>query len=148
MRILAAIDDSPCSAEVLREVCRRPWPEGSEVRILSVAHPLPWVHDPFQLGGAIHVQSQEEESARAAREVQRAAAAVRDAVPELEVSTTILEGPPEDKVVEEAARWHADLVLVGSHGKGAAKRLLLGSVSQTVAANAPCSVEIVRAALA
>lgn len=146
MRILAAIDDSPCSAEVLREVCRRPWPAGSEVRILSVAHALPWVHDPFQLGAAIHVQSQEEQTARAASEVERAAATVRGALPDLEVSTATLEGSPEERVVEEAARWHADLVLVGSHGKGAAKRLLLGSVSQTVAANAPCSVEIVRAA--
>lgn len=144
MRILAAIDDSPCSREVLSELRRRPWPAGSEVRILSVAHPLPWVHDPFQLGGAIHAQSQEEESTRAARDVERAADALRDAVPDLEVSTVTLEGPPDEKVVEEAARWHADLVLVGSHGKGAAKRLLLGSVSQTVAANAPCSVEIVR----
>ena len=38
----------------------------------------------------------------------------------------------------------ADLILVGSHGRGAAGRFLLGSVSTAIALHAPCSVEIVR----
>ena len=48
-------------------------------------------------------------------------------------------------IVEEAERWGADLILVGSHGYGSVKRFMLGSVSQAVATHAPCSVEIVRA---
>ena len=45
---------------------------------------------------------------------------------------------------DEAARWQADLIVLGSHGFGVVKRRLLGSVAQAVALQAPCSVEIVR----
>jgi nucleotide-binding universal stress UspA family protein len=60
------------------------------------------------------------------------------------VASIILEGDPAKTLVEEATRWKADLLVVGSHGHGAARGRLLGSVSQTVALEAPCSVEIVR----
>lgn len=143
MRILAAIDGSPCSCEVIREVVSRPWPDGSEVRILSVAPPRPWFHDPFQLGAAIYVHSREEETRRATRDVAEAAREIRGAVPEIALSTAIAEGPPGERVVEEAERWHADLILVGTHGYGPTRRALGGSVSGAVAVHAPCSVEIV-----
>lgn len=145
MRILAAIDGSPCSREVIREVIARPWPEGSEVRILSVAHPRPWFHDPFQVGTAIYVQSREEEERRAARDVEQAAEEIHAAAPSLILSTAVPEGSPKEKVVEEAESWKADLVLLGTHGYGPTHRFLLGSVSHAVALHAPCSVEIVRA---
>ena len=63
--------------------------------------------------------------------------------PGLAITTKVLDGDPKTAIIEEARRWGADLILVGSHGRGAAK-LVLGSVAQAVAANAPCSVEIVR----
>jgi nucleotide-binding universal stress UspA family protein len=46
--------------------------------------------------------------------------------------------------VDEAEEWDADLIVVGSHGYQSWERMLLGSVSQSVAAHAECSVEIVR----
>lgn len=46
--------------------------------------------------------------------------------------------------MEEAEAFNADLIVAGSHGHGGLERFLLGSVSQTVAAHAKCSVEIVR----
>ncbi len=47
-------------------------------------------------------------------------------------------------ILEEAENLETDLIIVGSHGYGAVKRFLLGSVSQAVALHAKCSVEIVR----
>ena len=47
-------------------------------------------------------------------------------------------------ILDEAERWGADLIVVGSHGRRGLKRLWLGSVSQAVVSQAKCSVEIVR----
>ena len=65
----------------------------------------------------------------------------RDGVP---VSVLVWEGDPGDRIVEAAEAEDADLVLVGSHGRGAVGRLLLGSVSEHVVRNAPCPVLVVR----
>jgi len=48
------------------------------------------------------------------------------------------------EIVEEAKRWAADLIVVGSHGYNAIERLFLGSVALSVVSHSPCSVEVVR----
>jgi nucleotide-binding universal stress UspA family protein len=53
-------------------------------------------------------------------------------------------GDPADVIVEEAKELGADLVLVGTHGKNVAKRLVLGSFSTKVVHDAPCDVLVVR----
>jgi nucleotide-binding universal stress UspA family protein len=60
------------------------------------------------------------------------------------VTSKVLEGSAADAILDEAERWRADLIVVGSHGYGPVTRRLLGSVSQAVALRAPCSLEVVR----
>lgn len=62
----------------------------------------------------------------------------------IEVSFLIWTGNPGDMIVEAAEAEHADMVLVGSHGRGPVGRLFLGSVSEHVVRNAPCPVLVVR----
>ncbi len=90
------------------------------------------------------VQLLKDEHQRASRDVAKVAEEIANKAPGLQVSTQVLEGSPKKMIVEEAERWGADLILVGSHGHGPAERFLLGSVAQAVAVHAPCSVEIVR----
>lgn len=144
MKILLALDGSEGSAAALDSFLARPWPDGSEVEVVSVAHPWPTIHDPFLLGVALHQQTLEDERKRAAREVATAAERIAREAPRLAVTTATFEGPPKDVLLAEAERFGADLVVVGSHGRGAAGRLVLGSVSHALALHAPCSVEIVR----
>jgi nucleotide-binding universal stress UspA family protein len=144
MKILLAIDGSQHSETAVKELIRRQWPTGTEVRILSVAHPVPLVADPVLVLAASHVESLKEERARASRDVAKAADEVAKNSPSLQVSTQVLEGSPKKGIVEEAERWGADLIFLGSHGYGPLERFLLGSVAQAVAVHAPCSVEIVR----
>jgi nucleotide-binding universal stress UspA family protein len=62
----------------------------------------------------------------------------------IDVSFLIWTGDPGDMIVSAAEAEHADMVLVGSHGRGAVGRLFLGSVSEHVVRNAPCPVLVVR----
>jgi nucleotide-binding universal stress UspA family protein len=76
--------------------------------------------------------------------IDTAAAILSEAGCNLAVSTEILMGSPKRVIVEEAEKWRADLIVVGSHGYRTWERMLLGSVSHLVALHAECSVEIVR----
>jgi nucleotide-binding universal stress UspA family protein len=60
------------------------------------------------------------------------------------VTTIAKEGDPKADVIDVAAEWRADLIMLGSHGRKGLDRFLVGSVSEAVALHAPCSVQIVR----
>jgi len=53
-------------------------------------------------------------------------------------------GDPKSKIIDVAVEWHADLIVLGSHGKTTLERVLTGSVADYVMRHAPCSVELVR----
>jgi nucleotide-binding universal stress UspA family protein len=60
------------------------------------------------------------------------------------VSFLVWTGDPGPSIVSAAEAESVDLVVVGTHGRGAIGRLLLGSVSDHVVRNAPCPVLVVR----
>jgi universal stress protein A len=55
-------------------------------------------------------------------------------------------GDVADTILDQAAEWGADLIVVGSHGHRSIHDFLLGSVAESVARRAECSVAIVRTA--
>ena len=147
MKILLAIDGSPCSERAVEEVARRPWPRDSQVRIVSVVEPpAPLVAEPYT-GVSGYFEEVEQLKRRQAEEtVARAAEALREGAGTAltGVSAEVVTGSPKRTIVEESEEWGADLIVLGSHGYQTWERMLLGSVSQSVAAHAECSVEIVR----
>ncbi|MDQ6947135.1 MAG: universal stress protein [Actinomycetota bacterium] len=62
--------------------------------------------------------------------------------PDVDVRTHVIQGPPADILVD--ASVGAELVVVGSRGRGGFKGLLLGSVSRTVLHRAHCPVAVIR----
>lgn len=60
------------------------------------------------------------------------------------ISSDILFGSPDSRIVETAEELKADMIVLGSHGYNRWERLLLGSVSDSVVHHAHCSVLIVR----
>jgi nucleotide-binding universal stress UspA family protein len=56
----------------------------------------------------------------------------------------VTHGDPATEIVRVAEDGHFDLVVVGSHGSGFVKRVLVGSVSNHVVHHAPCPVLVVR----
>jgi nucleotide-binding universal stress UspA family protein len=145
LKILLATDGSPHAKAALHAVIQRPWPPRTELRILSVIHPIPYFPDPLFLGAAIHADSVQHEEKRAAHDVEEAAKEARLGARHLRISTRIYRGSPKKHIVDEAKRWPADLVVVGAQGHGPVGRFLLGSVAHAVTLHAPCSVEVVRA---
>ncbi len=146
MKILLAIDGSTCGEAAIAEAGRMPWPEGSAIKVITAAE-MPFY--PTLEFGTLPQPYYEELEATIR---QRSAKIVNDAVASLTdspaaaatITSEVLYGSPREAIVEEATRWGANLIVVGSHGYRGYKRFLLGSVSQSVAANAPCSVLIVR----
>lgn len=63
--------------------------------------------------------------------------------PDVSTRTVVASERPTDALVEEAES--AELLVVGSHGRGPVRRALLGSVSHAVVQEAPCPVAVVRA---
>jgi nucleotide-binding universal stress UspA family protein len=125
-RVLFATDGSRTSGAAARAVAERPWPEGSEFRIVSVEEP--WAIKSSRLDPQAAITS--------AEQVLTAAG--------LKASGAVLSGNAKVVILEDAHKWNADLIVVGSHGRRGFKRLLLGSVSEAVATNAHCSVVVVR----
>lgn len=145
MRILLATDGSPCSELAVRELCQRTWPADTEVEVVSMPDtPIPLIPDPLLIGAASHYADHENNLRLAQERVEQTAQRIRGEVPGLRIFTRVIDEAPAQSIVDEAKRWDADLILVGSHGYGPFKRFLLGSVSQAVVQHAPCSVEIVR----
>ncbi len=64
--------------------------------------------------------------------------------PRTKLHRVLAHGPVASTVAQQAKRWKADLIVVGSRGLSDIKGFLLGSVSRQVAAMAPCSVLVVK----
>jgi nucleotide-binding universal stress UspA family protein len=145
MRILLAIDGSPSSEAAIDEVCRRPWPAGSEARVVTVVSRL---ESMMMQAGSRENKAYEDvldhESMETARHLYDIATTIGQRAPDLHVTPKMLVGKPKDAILDEAEQWGADLIVVGSHGYGPVRRFLLGSVSLAIALQATCSVEIVR----
>jgi nucleotide-binding universal stress UspA family protein len=145
MKILLAVDGSPCSDEAIEEIGRRPWPVSSEIKVLTAFElaipptPETWALPPRYM----------EEMDRAAQQqaqtiVDRATERLKLKLDAIDIRGEILPGPARILILDTAESWGADLIVVGSHGYRAWERFLLGSVSQSVVSHAKCSVEVVR----
>ena len=63
---------------------------------------------------------------------------------DLSVEENLLEGPAADAILSVANTRNADLIIMGTRGRGSLEGLLMGSVSTKVTRDAPCTVMVVR----
>lgn len=141
MKILVGIDDSKSSADVLRAMVTQFRTENTEVRVLHVLQPIAPAPPQMAAGYAPELEDQKKPAQEL---VERIAKELRSAG--FKVDTAVEVGDVRESIIDTAAEWGADLIVVGSHGRGGIQRFLLGSVAEFVARHAMCSVEIVRAA--
>lgn len=84
--------------------------------------------------------------ASAREEARKLIADFRNRLPQQPSALEFIEiGSPQAEIVNAAKDWPADLIVIGSHGRGGITRALLGSVAESVMRHAPCPVLVVRA---
>jgi nucleotide-binding universal stress UspA family protein len=148
MKLLLATDGSECAMAAARSVAARPWPEGTEVRVLSVVeYHLPFLQatlEPSFINPSAMEKLREEAMQRAQDAIRTAEEAVSAAGLKTSEALSVLLENPKQVILDEAKQWGADLIVVGSHGHRGINRLVLGSISEAVAMHAECSVELIR----
>ena len=140
MRVLMAVDDSAFSETVLRAVGIGIRHENTEILVLHVLQPVEPVPPPEMAQG--YAPELEGQMKPARKLVERIAGELRRVG--FTAQTEVLIGDVTKTILDRAAEWRADLIMVGSHGQRSIRDFLLGSVAESVARRAGCSVAIVR----
>ena len=140
MKILIGIDESKFCGDLVRAIVMQFRTEHTEVRVLHVLEPIAPAPPEMAAGYAPELEDQK----KPARElVERVAKELRSAG--FKVDAAVEVGDIREGIIDSAAEWDADLIVVASHRERGIRRFLLGSVAEFVARHAKCSVEIVRA---
>jgi nucleotide-binding universal stress UspA family protein len=137
MRVLFATDGSKEAEAAATWLSAFPLPANARALVLAVQELPP---SPLDIPTVREFDRALLDEARGA--TGRAAARLRERFATIE--TRVVTGEPRQTIVDVAAEWDADLVVVGARGLGAIASAVLGSVSLAVARHAPCPVLVVR----
>lgn len=139
MKIVIGIDDGPTSALALTRACSLAHMVDAEMHVVFVSHVPATV-----LAAMSGLPTIGDDFAEAQRTtVWKLADEILDGC-STPVTRVDLEGYPPDVLVEYAGEIGADLIVVGSRGRGDLASLVLGSTSHRVVNHAPCDVLVVR----
>ncbi|MEF7612590.1 universal stress protein [Aquincola sp. MAHUQ-54] len=143
-RLLVPVDGSPPSDAALTEAIRLARLTGGQIRLLHVVDNLPFVFGAEGYGGmSTDVIALLREAGE--KILQQARARVVEAG--IAVDTVLGDSPGGrlcDAVVAQVGAWAADLVVIGTHGRRGASRVLLGSDAEQVVRHAGIPVLVVR----
>jgi universal stress protein A len=144
-KILVPIDFSEHSKRTVSYAIKTASSHKATIYLLHVFQIPDYVVTPYarRRQNCAEVQSQVDTAEQEARET------LHDFAEELSkkginVQPYLRVGYPFDEIVLMANHFNVDLIIIGSHGRGAISRLLLGSTAERVVEHAPCPVLVVR----
>lgn len=145
MKVLIAYDGSSCADAAIDDLRNAGLPREGQALVVAVAHGG-WPASPHSNAELGQFGNRWKELMTVTGEyAARAAARLQSAFPSWKVSSEPLWGEPVETIKKTIEHWAPDLLVVGSHGRSAVSRLLLGSVSLRLVHEAHCSVRVVRA---
>jgi nucleotide-binding universal stress UspA family protein len=142
-RILVPLDGSRTAQLGLGEAVKVAKSQGSSLRLLHVVDDLALIRTPeiaYDLGDLIKVLTEEGKNI-----LEKGAAHARKHG--VKVQTSLVEtygGRAADAIIDEAKKWHASLIVLGTHGRRGMKRVLMGSDAEEVLRMAHTPVLMVR----
>jgi nucleotide-binding universal stress UspA family protein len=141
--ILFATDGSPSAEEAQKEAFELAQRLGAPLVVVSVVHAtLPAVgYAGYGYSNIVAELTEAEHHRVTALLASVAEAADAEGV---HCSTVAVDGFIVEEICRKASEYDAQLIVVGSHGWGAARRFLSGSVSTGLVHSAPCPVLVVR----
>ena len=138
-KILIAVDSEPIAAyavDIGAEIARL---AGAEMAFIHVIDPALLNAADTGIQPAVFTASAKEEARKLINEC-------RKSLPQESAALEFVQiGIPLTEIVNAARDWPADLIVIGSHGRGGVKRALLGSIAEGVMRHASCPVLVVRA---
>lgn len=135
-RVLCPTDFSDCSTAAVTYAAALAAAFGAQLQLLHVVTPFPVV---APLAG-LPIDSRVWETQDAAARDGLAAEIRRVRWPGVTIDTVVRQGTPVHEILDAAADWQADVIVVGTHGRGGFERLVLGSVAEKVLRKASCAV--------
>lgn len=144
MRVLLATDGSIFSEAAVNALASQVNARGTQVLIVQVVEPF--LHTAIPRMEPVYTEELaaqfEEERKQASESAARAAELLHRAG--FQVDTRVAENEVRTAILDIASEWQADFIVIGSHGRKGLNKFLLGSVAESVARHAKCSVWIVR----
>jgi nucleotide-binding universal stress UspA family protein len=157
MKILIGHDGSQSADAALVDLQRAGLPVEAEAQVVSVADIMMVPQTPaYELAGEAlmsrrvtsglaYAQRHTERVLNEAKDfARRASDQVRSFFPHWSVRAATLTGSPAWELISKADEWKPDLIVVGSHGRSAVSRFILGSVSKKVVTDSDHSVRVSR----
>ena len=135
-RVLVPTDFSDFSSAALNYAASLASSYGAALRLLHVITPFPIVVPLGDVPG--NTQLYDSQRAQCYKALTSEAATIRH--PGVEVDVELRDGNPVRETLTAATEWGADLIVVGTHGRGGMERLVLGSVAEKLLRKAPCAV--------
>ena len=141
--VLLCTDGSHHSTAALAAGLELLAPETPLIVVTVMAEPDPTlVTGTGMAGGVMSADAFDEMEADAATEAERLVTATRAELGIDQAEVKVLQGDPAAAICTLADEIDAGAIVIGTRGRGGIKRAVLGSVSDHVVRNAPCSVII------
>ena len=133
-RVLAAVDLSHAAGPTITAAQRVADFIDAKLKLIHVVEPMPDIP-------SYTIDLPEEQNIkRASEQFERI---VRPFLSGRRTETAVVSGPVEATIAKQTDEWGADIVVIGSHGKGWVERILLGSTTQKLIRNMPASLLVV-----
>jgi len=143
MKVIIAVDQTDFASQIIDSVVSNHWPQDTQFKILSVVEPLHWQSVPCIEWNQDAAKILEHRKHVANEIAMNARRRIATAIPDSIVHVEIRLGRPKEEIVDSAAEWMADRIIVGAHGH-APNRFFSGSVARSVSQYCGCSIQLVR----